>query len=118
MPTWVTITLSAIGGLGIGTIVQSIVQFFLSRRSSDEQRRYQEKKESYLNLLSALRDVSINENKENLMKFAVAQASVELFGSSHVAKAVQQFKETLPGNDQKMPYQLMIDEMRRDLQTS
>lgn len=51
--------LPLIGGLGIGAVIKSVVDNFNTRRAVSQDRRYKEKREAYLGLLSALHKAAV-----------------------------------------------------------
>jgi len=48
-----------IGGLGIGAILKSVVDFYLTKRSSGRKLKYEEMKDAYIGLLNALHEASV-----------------------------------------------------------
>lgn len=57
--------LPLIGGLGIGSLATKVVEIWLSNKKSLESRIYQEKREAYLGLIDAIRNVIIDPKVEN-----------------------------------------------------
>lgn len=51
--------LPLIGGLGIGSLLKGLVDHFLAVKTKSIDRVYQEKREAYLGLLQALREVAV-----------------------------------------------------------
>ena len=112
--------LPLVGGLGIGSLLTSVVCHFLNRKSATNARIYQEKREAYLGLLDALHQAAIAPSDVNSKTFALWQIRVQLFGNEEVAKAVQGVLDTNEGprHDRDKYYRQMIEGMRRDLQSS
>ena len=57
--------LPLIAGRGLGSIIKSIADHFMSRRASDHDRWYQEKREAYTGLLTALHDAAVRPSDGN-----------------------------------------------------
>jgi hypothetical protein len=105
-----------IGGLGIGSLITSVVTHFMSRRATTSDRWYQEKREAYLGLLTALHDAAVRPSDESSKAYALWQTRCELFGSPTVAKHVQRIVDT---NDKRPEredaFRDLIEAMKADL---
>ena len=110
--------LPLIGGLGLGSLLTSVVSHFLSKRSQIDSRLYQEKREAYLGLLEALHKAAVFPSDLNSKNFALWQARVNLFGSTGVGKAVEGMIATndAPRVERDKVFKMLIEEMRLDLQ--
>jgi pantothenate kinase len=53
-----------VGGLGLGTLIQSVVTHTLNIKSKNTERLYAEKRETYLGLLDALHQAAVNPSDE------------------------------------------------------
>jgi hypothetical protein len=109
--------LPLIAGLGLGSIMKSVADHFMTRRASKHDRWYQEKREAYTGLLTALHDAAVRPSDANAKAFALWQTRCELFGSADVAKFTQQMIDT---NDGPRPardsaYRELIEAMKSDL---
>jgi len=112
--------LPLLGGLGIGSLIKGIVDHFLVAKSKSNDRAYQEAKDSYIGLLSALRDVNVNPSNENLKSFGLWHARCEIFGSKSVSNAAQKMVDTnhereKKGSLRETAYQELLSAMRQDL---
>jgi hypothetical protein len=109
--------LPLIAGLGLGSVIKSIADHFMSRRASDHDRWYQEKREAYLGLLTALHDAAVQPSDANAKAFALWQTRCELFGSVDVAKFSQQIVDTNDGPRQARDsaFHGLIEAMKADL---
>lgn len=109
--------LPLIGGLGIGAILKSIVDYFLSKNAARKKAQYAEMREAYLGLLNALHKAAVEPSDQNSKEFALWQTKVQLFGSESVAKAVQGILDTNEGPREKRNafFNEMVSEMRKDL---
>lgn len=109
--------LPLIGGLGIGSLLTSIVSYYLNKRVSFEARNYQEKREAYLGLLGALHKAAVSPSDLNSKDFALWQTRVNLFGSLQVSNAVEGIIATNDGprSEREKFFKILIDEMRLDL---
>jgi hypothetical protein len=97
-------------GFGIGTVVTAIVNHWLVRRASISDRWYQEKREAYLGLATALQTPTGD--------VPVWHARCALFGSSEVLKHAAQVAETQVDqyDMRNKAFQNMLEAMRNDLQ--
>ncbi len=108
--------IGVLGGLGIGQIIQSIVTYKSNKKSTHEMRCYQEKRESYIDLLDAIHLAGVHHSEENAKNFARWQTRVKLFGSEKVAKHAQEIADTTPGTKARhSAYSNLLREMRADL---
>ena len=106
-----------IGGLGIGSLVTSVVTHFMTRRASANDRWYQEKREAYLGLLTALHDSAVRPSVERAKAYALWHTRCDLFGSEAVSKYAQAMIDT---NDRPRPerdsaFRNLIAAMKADL---
>ncbi len=86
-----------IGGLGIGSLLTSIVTNFMSRRAVTSDRWYQEKRDAYIGLLGAIHDAAVSPSDEKSKAYALWQMRCDIFGSRDVSKYAQKFAETNDG---------------------
>lgn len=109
--------MGVIGGLGIGSLITSVVTQFMSRRASSNDRLYQEKREAYLGLLTSLHDAALHPSEESSKACALWQTRCELFGSPKVSKHVQQIIDTNDNRvEREKAFQGLTEAMRSDLQ--
>jgi hypothetical protein len=111
------LTLALIGGLGLGSIITSIVAHFMSRRAVTSDRWYQEKREAYLGLLGAIHEAAIHPSNENSKAYALWQTRCDLFGSPTVAEYAQLFADTQPADrtEKERAFRGLIKAMKSDL---
>lgn len=109
--------LGLIGGLGIGTLVTSIATHFMGRSAAASDRWYQERREAYLGLLSALHDAAVRPSDEHAKAYALWQTRCQLFGSPDVSKYAQRLVDTNDGprEERGEAMRSLIDAMRTDL---
>lgn len=109
--------LPLIGGLGIGSLLKSVIDNFNSRRAVMKDRLYQEKREAYLGLLGALHKAAVQPSDENSKDFALWQTRCQLFGSPDVARFAQAIVETndRPRSERESAFSGLIESMRDDL---
>jgi hypothetical protein len=109
--------LALIGGLGIGSLLTKIVDYYLNRNTSKRTRLYEEKREAYLGLLDSLSKAAISPSDENSKLFALWQTRVEIFGSKEAAIAVQGIIDTNngPKADRERYFHSLIQAIREDL---
>ena len=113
--SWETISL-LIGGLGLGSIIATLMQTFLSVRDGKKKRLYEEKKEAYIGLLNALRSCAAEPSDRHAKDFALWQMRCELVGTEKVTIAIQGLIATEPGSRERNDFfdKLKIS-MREDI---
>ena len=109
-----------IGGLGIGSVIGSaitaIVQWKLNVHIEEKKRNFNEKKDAYIGLLSALRNANLNKTKEAAIEYAFWLARVELVGHKEVVVFANSVKDSAPNSkEMDASFKGLISEMRRDL---
>jgi hypothetical protein len=108
--------LTLVGGLGIGTLITSVANQYLTQRAASRNRLYQEKREVYLGLLSALHDAAVKPSDERSKAYALWQTRCELFGASEVSRYVQEIADTDPGSSERQQaFQNLVRAMKSDL---
>jgi hypothetical protein len=112
MPDWSLL----IGGLGIGGVIAGVVNHVMARRSSIKDRWYQEKRETYLGMVSALQSSPALQRISS--DFPLWHARCALFGSREVLKHAKEVADTPPDQYDKRneAFQKMLEWMRTDLQ--
>ncbi|AIJ09268.1 hypothetical protein [Edwardsiella anguillarum] len=109
--------LGIIGGLGIGTILNSIMSNFLAKKTKQKERLYEEKKSAYLGLLSAIHKAAAMPSETTAKEYALWQTHCSLFGSPEVALFAQKMIDTNDGPSTKRheAFDGLIQAMRSDL---
>jgi hypothetical protein len=109
--------LPLVGGLGLGSLLKSVIDHFNAGRAVTKDRLYQEKREAYLGLLGALHKAAVQPSKENSKEFALWQTRCQLFGSLEVAQYVQAIIDSNEGPRaaRETAFKGMIEAMRTDL---
>lgn len=108
-----------IAGLGLGSVLKSIADYFMGRKATTHDRWYQEKREAYLGLLNSLHEAALNPSNEKSKAYALWQTRCELFGSSGVARYAKEMVDTNDGPREKRDaaFRGLIDAMRADLRS-
>ncbi|QGP49941.1 hypothetical protein PsalN5692_01396 [Piscirickettsia salmonis] len=57
--------LAIFGGLGVGSLLNTLITHFTNQKSKKEERRYEEKKTAYVGLLTSIHDAAISASDEN-----------------------------------------------------
>ncbi len=106
-----------VGGLGIGSLITSVVSTYMTRRSATSDRWYQEKREAYIGLLDALHNAAIKPSNENSKAYALWQTRCDLFGSKAVSKYAQLIVDTNDGprENRAKAFEDLVSTMRADL---
>jgi hypothetical protein len=109
--------LPLVAGLGLGSLLKSIIDHFMSRRASNNDRWYQERREAYLGLLNALHEAAVHPSDENSKGYALWQTRCDLFGSKEVSKYAQELVDTNEGPRaiRNAAFQNLIQAMKTDL---
>jgi hypothetical protein len=107
-----------LGGLGIGSLLSAIVNHHLAVRSKLKDRLYEEKRETYLGMIQALRDCCVRPSLETVKTYGAWHDRCKLFGSEDVVRASQQYIETsndIGGEARAKAYKELFEEMRSDI---
>lgn len=94
---------------GLGTIVTSVVQAWLTNRSKSDERSFQEKQTAYVGLLEAYHRAAVEGTDETSKLFAYWQMRCELVGSKSVRIAIQKIVDT---NDNREARQKADEELK------
>lgn len=106
-----------IAGLGIGSILKTIIDSYILRRNFIKDRYYNEKKQSYLNLIESLYLINVDHSTKNLKKFGLYSIHCQLFGHKQVYDLTKKLMETsLEPELRNKIINKMIEEMKKDLQ--
>ena len=113
------LVIGLIGGLGIGSLITSVATHFMTRRAMASDRWYQEKREAYLGLITAIHDAAIHHSEEHAKAYALWQTRCDLFGSALVSKYAQLFVDTndSPRIEREKAFRGLIEAMRSDLKS-
>jgi hypothetical protein len=110
--------LALVGGLGLGSLLKSVIDHFISRRAITRDRLYQEKREAYLGLLGALHKAAVQPSDAHSKDFALWQTRCELFSSWEVSRFAQKMVDTNDrrGQERGAAFAGLVKSMREDLQ--
>lgn len=109
--------LAILGGLGVGSLLNSIFTHITSQKSKHKERRYEEKKSAYIGLLSSLHDAAVTPSDKNSKAYALWQTRCQIFGSDEVAEFAQKIVDTNDGSKQERSkaFQGLLNAIKRDL---
>jgi hypothetical protein len=109
-----------IGGLGIGSLITSVVSHLMTRRAAISDRWYQEKRQAYLGLLNALHDAAVEPSDQHSKAYALWQTQCSLFGSPSVMQYAQMIVDTndAPYEERNKAFKGLLEAMRLDLRNS
>lgn len=79
---------------GLGSIVTTLVQAWLSQRSKHDQRNFRERQSAYIGLLEAYHRAAVEGTDEPGKNFAYWQMRCELVAPEPVRKAIDRIVET------------------------
>ncbi len=110
--------LALLGGLGLGSLLKSVVDHFISRRAIMKDRLYQEKREAYVGLLGAIHKAAIEPSDEHSKDYGLWQARCQLFGSADVSRYAQAILDTndVPLAKRDAAFRGLLASMKEDLQ--
>jgi hypothetical protein len=91
--------ISLISAFGLGAIVTSLIQAWLSDRARISNRNFQEKRESYPGFLEALRRSQVEGTEESAVNVGHWASRIDLVGSKAVIRACARISETNPTQD-------------------
>lgn len=89
-----TQVISLLTAFGLGSIVATLVQSWLARKSMRDERSFREKQAAYIGLLEAYHRAAVEGTDEASKLFAYWQMRCELVGSVAVRDAVRRIVET------------------------
>jgi hypothetical protein len=108
--------LPLIGGLGLGSLLNSVVSFLMQRSAERRSRAFAEKKEAYQGLLSALHEAAVRPSDANAKQYALWSMRVSLVGSPTVARIAEVIPNASPNTLLRTTaFESLVVEMRKDL---
>lgn len=112
--------LAVLGGLGVGSLLNSLVAYFTNQRSKQKERRYEEKKAAYIGLLTSLHDAAVSPSDINSKAYALWQTKCQIFGSEKVIRFTQEIVDTNDGpkEERHKAFLSLLSAIRQDLHDS
>lgn len=112
--------LAIFGGLGVGSLLNTLISHFTHQKSKQKDRRYEEKKAAYIGLLTSLHDAAVTHSDANSKAYALWQTKCQIFGSSGVSKFAQEIIDTNQGprEARDKAFQSLLSAIRQDLDNS
>jgi len=108
--------LALLTAFGLGTVVTTIVQAWLSKRTHIDDRKFLQKREAYIGLLEAYHKAAIEASDSAAKNFAYWQMRCDLVGSQAVREAVNRIIETNDDREgRSKAHQDLKEAMRADL---
>ncbi|MDD1780680.1 hypothetical protein LRP49_05630 [Enterovibrio sp. ZSDZ35] len=109
--------LAMLGGLGVGSLLNTFFGHVTTQKAKQNDRRYEEKKAAHIGLLNALHDAAVKPSNENSKAYALWQTKCQIFGSSDVSKYAQEIVDTndCPRELRDKAFNLLLDAIRKDL---
>lgn len=105
-----------LGGIGIGSLLNTLLQAHLKSKTNASQRAFIEKRKAYLELLTSIGDIRSKGDIESKAKFAVAVERIALVGSPEVYSLVKNLTNTSPNSKERGDVQnSLVVAMRNDL---
>ena len=101
---------------GAGSVITAFVQWYFNSRTANQTRNFNEKKEAYVGLLEAYREVAIEGTDSAAKNFAYWQLRCELVSPQSLRSAIRQLIESPPNTTARQEaHDLLQNEMRLDL---
>ena len=104
-----------VGGLGVGSLLTTAVQSYLSGKTKEKERSFAEKKESYIGFLRALSAHGLQQSEGNTQSVALWRVRLTLVGSPGVVKCALDMVGTKPDEEFRNDLARLVLEMRNDL---
>ncbi|WP_417486418.1 hypothetical protein [Maricaulis sp.] len=101
---------------GLGSIVTTLVQTYLTRKSALDDPNYEERKQAYVGLLEAYHRAAVENSKEAGKEFAYWQMRCELVSPQPVRNAIQAIIETNERRaERQVAHEALKNVLRADL---
>lgn len=106
------------GGLGLGALLNSFVQYRLDERKKKKERLYNERRDAYVGLLESIFNAAVNPSERASKEYALWQTKCDIFGSIDVSIIAAEYANTDPGTEERhKAHQLLLAAIRKDIQT-
>lgn len=107
-----------IGGLGIGSLINSYAKNAIEEKRSKRERLYQEKRDAYIGLLEAIHTAAVEPSERASKTYALWQTRCLIFGTPKVADFAALFAEGVPGTKERNEvFDMLLLEIRKDIQS-
>lgn len=112
--------LAIFGGLGAGSLLNTLMSHITSVKAKQKERRYEEKKAAYIGLLTALHDAAVSPSDKNSKAYALWQTKCQIFGFSEISRLSQEIVETNEGPRElrNTAFESLLEAIRKDLNDS
>jgi hypothetical protein len=108
-----------LGGLGVGSILTTIVQHWLSRREKKDDTRFNERKAAFEGLITAYAALAEGWSDQKAKQFALWESRVQLVASAATVDAIKRLKASDPESSARTEaHNDLIASMRKDLEVS
>lgn len=111
----ISVITALIGGLGIGTLLNSFFNAYNDKKKQQSNRLYEEKRNAYIGLLEALHDAAVNPSNAASKKYALWQTRCSLFGAKDVISFAQKMVDTNDMTERDKAFNGLLESMRKDL---
>jgi hypothetical protein len=81
-------------GIGIGAVITTVVQAWITNRNEISKRNFQERKECYVGLLEAYHRAAVEDSDAAAKNFGYWQMRCELVAPADVREAIQEIVNT------------------------
>ena len=108
--------LEYLSSFGLGAVVVTLVQTLLNLYHEKRTRAFNEKKEAFVGLLDAYRQVAIKNTDQERKKFDYWQIRCELVSNTKIRQAIQSLKDTNPNTVERFEaHETLTRLLRKDL---
>lgn len=104
-----------LAGLGIGSILKSLIDNYIARRNLSKDQYNRKKEEIYIGLLSCIHKSAFEKTKEAGQEYALWQMKCKLFASENVYKYSEDFANATTGENRQIIGKKLLSEMKKDL---
>lgn len=105
-----------IGGLGLGTLLNSVINHFFNTTKIKKEKLYQEKRDAYLGILNSLYESAVFPSDQKSKAYALWQIKCDVFGTKEVIKWAKILPNTVPGTPERNEaFDGLINAIRKDI---
>lgn len=107
-----------VGGLGVGTLINSYAKNAIEEKRTRRERLYQEKRDAYIGLLEAIHAAAVEPSEKASKNYALWQTKCLIFGSQKVASLATLFADGVPGTHERNEvFEILLLEIKKDIQS-
>jgi len=113
---WISVGVSFLGGIGLGSVLTAVIQRWLTRRARADDILIEGRQEAFRGIFEATETLELGWTIEKAKRLGFWIIRVELLGSRETIEATHARRDTAPNTEERRQSQKrMIKAMRRDL---